>query len=145
MVDIEFNFTTRNYMKLQEILKVDNLREALLKAAAVCNYEVLAKGIKQFAATEVKGIDGAYDIIDEAEDKQLLFYEFISELGEHGFFDKGTTEELKKEALQPQIDVASIVNKIAPDMVKETLKERENTKTGANTFEIYEANATNAE
>jgi hypothetical protein len=131
--ELTLNFTTKNYMQLKKLLKADDLRRALLEAASRADYEALAYGIKQFAdSTAVKTIDDAYAAIDTCEDKTNLFYEFISELGEHGFFGKTMVEQLKAEAEQPYINMQELLNKVAPDVAKNYMT------TGANTLQTSE-------
>lgn len=130
--DMEFSFTTQNYMKLQRALNAKNLRLALLEAAHNGDYEVLALGIKQFAqGDKFKKIDEAYAVIDGVDDKQTLFYEFISELGENGFFNKATPSELREMASEPNIDMNKVIEKVFPDAAKEMLQSR--MMTGVNT------------
>lgn len=130
--ELKLEYTTKNYMQLKKTLKAENLRKTLLEAAANGDFETLAHGIKQFAEVgKIKDTDDAYAVIDSAADKQTLFYEFISELGENGFFDKATPEQLREEAAQPNIDIDGVVNKAAAEAALEAMKK--SMTTGVNT------------
>jgi len=121
--EVELQYTTKNFELLKSDLKAVNLRKTLLEAAANNNYGVFAKAIKRFAAAgQLKDIDAAYEVIDAQGDKQEAFYGLISLLGEHGFFAKGSPAELKAESEQPQIDIAALIDRIAPEAAMESLK-----------------------
>ena len=125
---MELQFKTRNYVELKKTLGADNLRTFLLKAAHSCDYEILFKALKQFSGEKNDAVE---NYVDAAEDKQLLFYEFIEDLGENGFFTRKTVEELRQESENPGVDMNQLIEQIAPEAVKEAMKS--GMMTGANT------------
>ena len=142
--ELELNFKTKNYEFLKKDLNTENLRYALLKAAQNLNFEVLAKAIKRFAENnKIKNFEDVYDIIDDAPDKQSLFYEFIEELGAKGFFgeaNKKTIEELKVEEIGINLtdaDILDLTKKAIPGAMEKAIVNQSSTKTGANTSLIY--------
>ena len=118
---VEFAFQIKRYLLLKTKLKTNNVRNVLLEAAENYDYLKLCQVIQIFAVKNYKD-EEIFDIIDRVKEKQILFYAFISELGENGFFDKATLKELKDSEGTPRINVTEIVNQAVPQMVGQMLK-----------------------
>ena len=118
---VEFAFLIKKYLLLKTKLKTNNVRNILLEAAENYDYLKLCQIIQIFSVKPYKD-DEIFDIIDRVKEKQILFYAFISELGEYGFFDKATIKELKDSEGTPRINVTEIVNQAVPQMVGQMIK-----------------------
>jgi len=136
---VEFAFQIKKYLLLKTKLKTNNVRNVLLEAAENYDYLKLCQVIQIFSVKSYKD-DDIFDIIDRVKEKQILFYAFISELGEHGFFDKTTIKELKDNEGTPRLNVTEIVNQALPQMIGQML--RSNIAAGLSTSTNLKSNAT---
>ena len=118
---VELAFQIKRYLLLKTKLKTNNVRNVLLEAAENYDYLKLCQVIQIFSVKNYKD-EEIFDIIDRVKEKQILYYAFISELGENGFFDRATIKELKDSEGTPRINVTEIVNQAVPQMVGQMIK-----------------------
>ena len=149
--EFELQFTTADFTRLKNMLKVENLRKTLIQGAKTEDYEMLARALCVFSENNLKRNEDAYVCIDDycvenEKTRYEMFLELISEMSEAGFFkERLTLEEVKELAEAPAIDTDEITEQALrmfqgdalQELVKEMLQEN-TTTTGANESTTYD-------